>query len=211
MRASRAPQGWSLSIRPMQLIQRGFLGLVVVFSAALALALVAAPAQAHPARFMHAAYKSSTPAANSVVKVAPTVVSITFEQRLSPSNLSIMVYDDNAKVVSTGQAQISSTDPYTATVTMQGDDSDIYRVDWNNVSAEDGDATLGAFVFGVDPSGATDKVPPAATATPTSSASSSSSSSGVTPLAAAFIGLGGLIVGAGITFASMRPRTQRQS
>jgi hypothetical protein len=50
-----------------------------------ALALGAATAQAH------AAYKSSTPAANSVLKIAPTVVSITFVQKLSPQGLSITV------------------------------------------------------------------------------------------------------------------------
>jgi hypothetical protein len=161
----------------------------------------AASAQAHPAAQAHAGYKSSIPAANSVVKVAPTMVSISFLQRLSPQQLSIVVYDKNAKAVSTGVAQISATDPYTATVTMQGDGSDIYRVDWNDISAEDGDATVGAFVFGVDPSGATDKVPPLPT-----SATPAPTQSGVPPLIAALIGLAGLVVGAGATFFSVRRR-----
>lgn len=170
-------------------------------AAALFLLIVgAAPAFAHaaiPAVPFHAAYKSSVPAANSVVKVAPTTVSITFAQRLAPQNLSIVVYDQHARAVSTGQAQISPTDPYTATVTMQGDGSDIYRVDWNDVSAEDGDATVGAFVFGVDPSGATDKVPPVTTTV---------TQSGVAPWLAALIGVAGLVVGAGGMFFSIRRR-----
>lgn len=182
----------------LRLAQRGMMGLVVAFGALLALVAGVATAQAH------AAYKSSNPAANSVLKVAPTTVSITFVQRVSPQGLSIVVYDKTGKVVSTSQAQISASDPYTASVTMAGDGSDIYRVDWNNVSAEDNDPTLGAFVFGVDPSGATDKVPPVATATPTSPASSN----GVAPVVAALIGIAGLVIGAGFTFVSLRPRAR---
>jgi copper transport protein len=136
----------------------------------------------------HAAYKSSNPPANSVLKKAPTMVSITFVQRLSPEGLSIVVYGNRGEVDSTSRAQVSFTDPYTASVTMKGDGSDIYRVDWNNVSAEDGDPTLGAFVFAVDPSGESDKV--------TSSAPVIvQESPGVSPLVAVLIGLVGLVIG----------------
>ena len=136
----------------------------------------------------HAAYKSSNPPANSVLKKAPTMVSITFVQRLSPQGLSIVVYGNRDDVVSSSKAQISFTDPYTASVTMKGDGSDIYRVDWNNVSAEDGDPTLGAFVFAVDPSGRSDKVTP-------TSPTIVQESPGVSPLVAVLIGLAGLLVG----------------
>jgi copper transport protein len=136
----------------------------------------------------HAAYKSSNPPANSVLKTAPTIVSITFVQRLSPQGLSIKVYGNRGEVVSTGVAQVSFTDPYTASVTMKGDGSDIYRVDWNNVSAEDGDPTLGAFVFAVDPSGKSDKV---TSSVPTEV----HESPGVSPLVAVLIGLAGLAIG----------------
>jgi methionine-rich copper-binding protein CopC len=139
------------------LICRAFVfGLASIYAAVLALALPLSAAQAH------AAYVSSTPAANSVLKADPTTVTITFAQNLDPQGLSIIVYGNKAAVVSTGTAQISTTDPKTASITMKGDGSDIYRVDWSTVSAVDGDATLGAFVFGVDPSGKTDKVTPAA-------------------------------------------------
>ena len=151
----------------------------------------------------HAAYKSSNPAENSVLKEAPTTVSITFVQKLDPQGLNITVYGNKGEVVSTGQAQISATDPYTASVSMKGDDSDIYRVDWNNVSAEDGDPTLGAFVFAVDPSGQSDKV------TPTATTPAATTSTGVSPWVAVLIGLVGLIVGAGGTFFGMRSRQTR--
>ena len=151
----------------------------------------------------HAAYKSSNPAANSVLKTAPTEVSITFVQRLSPQGLSITVYGNKGDVVSIGAAQISPTDPFTASIAMKGDGSDIYRVDWNNVSAEDSDPTLGAFVFAVDPSGKSDKV------TPTSTTQPAPQSSGVSPLAAVLIGIGGLLLGAVVTYVGTRPRGAR--
>jgi hypothetical protein len=104
--------------------------------------------------------------------------------------------------VSTSQAQISPSDPYTAFVSMRGDGSDIYRVDWNNVSAEDGDPTLGAFVFGVDPSGKTDKVPPVAAST--------TASSGVPPVLTVLVGILGLLIGAAATYVTTRPRPAQQ-
>ena len=169
---------------------------VAMFVALLAVALSTVTAQAH------AAYKSSNPAANSVKTSAPTTVSITFVQKLSPQGLAITVYGKTAEVVSIGKAQISPTDPYTATISMKGDDSDVYRVDWNNVSAEDSDPTLGAFVFAVDASGKSDKV--------TQPASTKASSSGVSPLAAVLIGLGGLVVGGGGTYYVTRARARAQ-
>jgi ABC-type dipeptide/oligopeptide/nickel transport system permease subunit len=72
-------------------------------------------------------------------------------------------------------------------------------VDWNTVSAEDGDPTLGAFVFGVDPSGQSDKVAPATTTTVTTS-------TGVSPLAALLIGIAGLLVGAAGAYYGLRSR-----
>ena len=177
---------------------RGALSLpVALFVALLAIAFTTVAAQAH------AAYVSSDPAANSVQKTAPAVLHITFAQNVSPQGLSIVVYGNKGNVVSTGTAQISPTDPKTASVTMKGDGSDIYRVDWTTVSAEDNDPTLGAFVFAVDPSGKSDKVV-AATSTSTPKATASS---GVSPLIAVLIGIVGLIVGAGVTYLGTRPRT----
>ena len=73
---------------------------------------------------------------------------------------------------------------------MKGDGSDIYRVDWTTVSAEDGDPTLGAFVFGVDPTGKSDKVPPTATTTTT----------GTPAWVAILTGVVGLVVGFLVAF-----------
>lgn len=143
-------------------------GLTLAFATVLALSLPLSAAQAQGMVAFHAAYGSSVPAKNSVLKTAPTTVIISFVQPLSPQGLSIVVYGNKGNVVSTSTATISTNDPKTASVKMAGDGSDIYRVDWTTVSAQDNDPTLGAFVFGVDPSGATDKVPPPAATTTTS-------------------------------------------
>ena len=178
---------------------RGALSLsAALFVALLAIAFTTVSAQAH------AAYVSSDPAANSVQKTAPTVVRITFAQNVSPQGLNIVVYGNKGNVVSTGTAQISPTDPKTASVTMKGDGSDIYRIDWTTVSAEDNDPTLGAFVFAVDPSGQSDKVE---AATAPSTPAKASASSGVSALVAVLIGIAGLLVGAGVTYLGTRPRT----
>ncbi len=155
-----------------------------------ALAALLALAWPLAAAHAHAAYQSSVPAANSHVATAPTQVTITFLQPLDPAHLSIVVYDNKAQIVSTGAAQIVTGQPDAAMVAMKGDGSDIYRVDWNNVSAEDGDPTLGAFVFGV---GTTDKVTPAAPGP-------SSGSSGAPVWLVIVIGLAGLIVGYGASY-----------
>ncbi len=171
-------------------ISVGLLAGIAVLAAAFALTLNGAGTA-----YAHAAYVRSIPNANTVVKTAPTTVHITFIQKLSPQGLAITVYGNKADVVSTGTAQIDASDPYSASISMTGDGSDIYRVDWNNVSAEDGDPTLGAFVFGVDPSGVSDKVPPAATTTTPAS-----------PVPTILAGIIGLLLGSAATYFVTRPR-----
>src|SRR5271165_1710318 len=142
--------------------------------------------------YAHAAYVSSVPEENTSVKTVPTMVHITFIEKLSPQGLAITVYGNKADVVSHGTAQIDPKNPDAASIAMTGDGSDIYRVDWNNVSAQDGDPTLGAFVFGV---GDTDKVPPLPTKTVPAS-----------PTTTIIAGIIGLLLGAAATYFVMRPK-----
>lgn len=170
--------------------------LVCIATLAGAFALLFAVADAHVA-LAHAAYVSSIPKANTEVATAPTTVHITFQQPLDPKGLAIVVYDNKAQVVSTGNAMIDSTDHNgtSALVAMKGDGSDIYRVDWQTVSATDGDPTLGAFIFTV---GSSDKLSPTTSSTP--------ASTGVSPLLAALIGIVGIVLGAAGTYFVTRPR-----
>ena len=129
--------------------------------AALAAALAAPPAFAHPA---HAGYVSSDPAANAVVKTAPTAVTIHFAEPVNPSGSAITVYDAKGQVVS-GAAQVEQNDLTTLRVPMTGDDSEVYLVAWHTVSATDGDPDVGAFSFFVNATGSSDLAPATTTTT----------------------------------------------
>jgi len=59
------------------------------------------------------------------------------------------VLDAQGKTVSTGTAQANRSDLRAMSVSMQGDGSDIYLVQWHTVSADDGHPDIGAFVFHV--------------------------------------------------------------
>lgn len=165
--------------------------LIALFALAV---LPTAPAQAH------AKYVSSVPAANTTVKEAPTKVTITFAQKLDPSQLSITVYDTSGKLVSTGNATIVSEDQKTASVDMKSvEDSELYRVDWNTLSAEDQEATLGSFMFAVNSSGESDALEVPATPAPETN-----------PTATILAGIIGLVVGAGAAYFVLRSRPAGQ-
>src|SRR6185437_12268048 len=95
----------------------------------------------------HAAYVSSNPAANAILQQAPSTVTITFAENLTPSSSNIVVYDSKMKQVSTGQAQVDNANLKQMSVPITGDDSDVYVVVWHNVSADDGDPDAGSFSF----------------------------------------------------------------
>jgi copper transport protein len=142
----------------------------------------------------HAAYVSSTPAANAVLTSAPTSVTITFAENLTPSSSNIIVYDSSMKQVSTGNAQVNSSNLKEMSVPIQGDDSDVYVVVWHNVSADDGDPDAGSFSFYIG----SDKAP-------TSSTPAATSSSGTPVWVTILVGVLGLVVGgAGTAFALRR-------
>jgi methionine-rich copper-binding protein CopC len=141
----------------------------------------------------HAAYVSSDPAANAVLKTAPTLITLHFAENVNPTGSEVFVYDAKGKQVSTGPAQVDRGDLKTMTVGMQGDDSETYLVVWHNVSADDGDPDTGAFTFTVS---ATATPQPTATTQDGNGHGSSSGSTGVPGWIAALIGILGLIVGA---------------
>lgn len=184
------------------------LGGVMAGVAALALALVAAlPAHAAPrsaSRAFHAGYVSSDPAANAVVKSAPSVVTIHFAEPVDPAGSAITIYDAKGQVVSQ-PAQVDANDLKTMRAPMQGDGSEVYLVAWHTVSATDGDPDVGAFSFFVNASGSSDLAPttPARTTTTTTQASASGPPLWLTAL----IALIALLVGVAGGVAWARSRT----
>ena len=133
-----------------------------------ALGLLAAAALTAPPAFAHAYYVRSDPAANAVVKTAPSVVAITFAEPVNPAGSAVTIYDAKGVVVSAA-AQVEQNDLTTMRVPMTGDGSEVYLVVWHTVSATDGDADVGAFNFFVNASGTSDLAPaptPTTTQTP---------------------------------------------
>lgn len=148
----------------------------------------------------HAYYVSSDPKAGSVVKTAPTLVTVHFAEEVNPQGSDIIVYDATHKQVSTAQATVLTSDLKTMTVPMKADGDGIYFVEWHTVSADDGDPDIGGFNFTVSSTGSAD----AAGGTTTTPGSTTGGSSGVPIWLTVVIGLAGLVIGAGGGYAATR-------
>jgi len=135
----------------------------------------------------HATPDSSNPAPGAHLQAAPTTVSIHFVEDVKASGSDIIVYDAHGSVVSTGPAQVDTTDAKTMHVAMHGDDAEVYLVVWHTVSADDGDPDVGAYTFFVGTAGATSTTVPG---------SASSGSGGMPIWLGIVLGLVGLAVGA---------------
>lgn len=201
----RTAQGYSEPMKIRETAGRLLLRCVAPLSALAALALcIATPALAaprtvsQPQHAAHARYLSSDPAQNTVVKTAPTVVTVHFAEAVDPAGSSVVVYDAKGHVVSQA-AQVDANDLKTLHATMTGDGSEVYLVYWHTVSAVDGDPDVGAFSFFVNQSGASE-LAPKSTTTPTAT---TPASSGAPVWLAVALAIAGLLAGlaGGVTWA----------
>lgn len=139
----------------------------------------------------HAYLVSADPGPDAIVKAAPTTITLHFAENVNPQGSDVIVYDSAGKQVSSG-ATVDTADLKTMHVNMTGTDSEIYLVEWHTVSADDGEADIGAYTFTVNPKATSTSSAPT---TPTTS-----SSSGVSGLVAALLAVAGLIVGGAAGF-----------
>jgi len=177
-----------------------------VAALALLTTLASAPALAAPhtaSRALHARYLSSTPAANAVVKTAPSEVTAHFAEPVDPAGSAITVYDAKGQVVSQ-PAQVDPNDLTTMRAPMTGDGSEVYLVVWHTTSATDGDPDVGAFNFFVNVSGSSELAP--ATTTTTTAHATPPASSGAPIWLVVVLALAGLIMGAAGGMAWTRSR-----
>lgn len=176
----------------------------VMVSALLSLGLAVMALVAPAIVSAHAGYHSSDPAAGAVVKAAPTVVTVHFEENVNPQGSDIVIYDATHKPVSTAPAQLSRSDLKTMTVPMTGDGDGVYLVEWHTVSADDGDPDIGGFNFTVNSKATADTTP---TATSSQHGTATGGGSGGAPIwLAVLIGVIGLALGgAGGFYAARRP------
>ena len=183
---SRSPLRWRWSALAI-----GALALALLTTLASAPALAAPHTASHA---LHARYLSSTPAANAVVKTAPSEVTAHFAEPVDPAGSAITVYDAKGQVVSQ-PAQVDPNDLTTMRAPMTGDGSEVYLVVWHTTSATDGDSDVGAFNFFVNVSGSSELAPETATTTTTAHATPPASS-GAPIWLVIVLTLAGLIVGA---------------
>ena len=182
------------------------------------LLLVPGVVSANPA---HAEYLSSDPAANTMLTKAPTMITVHFSEALNPSGSDITVSDVDGKLVSTAAAQIDRSDLKTMTVTMQGDQSEVYVVNWHTVSAMEGHHDAGSFRFfvnispmlkGMVGSPSMSDSSPSSSGAMSSGSASSSSSSGIPIWITVLVGVLGLLLGGGVALAlTRRPKPSSQA
>lgn len=172
------------------------------------------------ARPLHAEYVSSDPAANAMLSKAPTTITIHFMENVNPQGSDIIVYDVDGKQVSTGSAQVDRADLKSMQVNIQPNKSEMYIVNWHNVSAVEGHHDSGSFRFFVGISsmlkgmlanssnGSQGSMPGMGTSS-TNQSAASNASSGVPAWLTGVIGIIGLIVGGGATYVFTRQSNQK--
>jgi methionine-rich copper-binding protein CopC len=158
----------------------------------------------------HAEYVSSDPAANTILKNAPSTITIHFSEELDPKS-TVVVYDVDHQVVSQqGSVQVSRTDLKTMTIALQSGMSgsaseQIYLVDWNTIAADDQHHDTGSFRFFVNPN---PMLVDMLKANSTSGQTNTTSSGGLPVWSSVLIGVVALLVGglAGVFFGRRRPQ-----
>src|SRR6266516_825331 len=125
----------------------------------------------------HAKVYKAIPTIGSTITQAPTTVTVfTLENMVpGPSKSNLWVYDPAGDLISQGNVQVALNNPREMSIAIKAAGNGIYVVRWITVSAEDGDADEGAFVF---------TVKPASTAQPATSnrTTTTAAGTGVTPL-----------------------------
>lgn len=100
--------------------------------------------------FAHAHLKSSVPADQASVKVAPTELDLTFSEELNLKFTGIKVIGPSKAEVKTGAAMLTDADKGLMVPLSQTLDAGKYTVEWHALSA-DGHKTDGTFGFTVAP------------------------------------------------------------
>ena len=97
----------------------------------------------------HSGLRFSSPIDGATLGAAPSVVQLTFVEAPEPSLASIRVLDTSGAEYQTGRPWPVAGDPLSLTIAVRPLDRGVYTVHWRVVSAVDGHASAGGFVFGV--------------------------------------------------------------
>jgi methionine-rich copper-binding protein CopC len=106
-----------------------------------------------PVALAHAEPASSDPPIGGTVTEPPTQVEVVFTQEVvrQGQDSSITVLDPAGTNVTTGPSEVDDLDRTIIRVALQPDlPNGVYSVQWQTISAADGDSAAGSFVFTVD-------------------------------------------------------------
>ncbi|GCE08792.1 copper resistance CopC family protein [Dictyobacter aurantiacus] len=182
--------------------------LVVIIAAGYFPAL--ALASSTPATY--AEYVDSKPAMNALLPQPPTTIAVHFSTRVDIQHSTLAVLDVSGRRVDTGPTRIDKADPATLVIDMQGDQSELYIVNWHTMSAQGSYRDGGSFRFFVH-------ISPVLKNTLTSTPSRPSAPTiaprpdriGVPLWITGLIGLLGLLVGAGVMWSFSQQEGYRRS
>ena len=102
-----------------------------------------------PAAQAHASLRSSDPAADAILDVAPSTVTLTFTEPPDPQLTVLHVLDSSGKQVEKGSPQPVSGRHFEIREPLGALPDGVYTVTWRTVSETDGHVTAGGFSFGV--------------------------------------------------------------
>ena len=102
-----------------------------------------------PAAQAHASLRSSDPAADAILDVAPSAVTLTFTEPPDPQLTVLHVLDSSGKQVEKGSPQPVSGRHFEIREPLGALPDGVYTVTWRTVSETDGHVTAGGFSFGV--------------------------------------------------------------
>jgi methionine-rich copper-binding protein CopC len=101
--------------------------------------------------FAHAELKSSVPEKDATLKVAPSEVSIEFDEEINPKLSLIVVQDATGQHVDKGDSHIVGDDAKHLSVDLNPLKAGTYRVIWTSVATDDGHKVTDMFKFTVAP------------------------------------------------------------
>jgi copper transport protein len=114
-----------------------------VAAVALLVALQPDPAGAH------SGLRFSSPLDGATLGDTPAEIQLTFVERPEPALSTVRIIDTDGTPRPTGRPALADGDPLTLSVPVQPLGRGVYTVHWRAVSAVDGHASSGAFVFGI--------------------------------------------------------------
>lgn len=153
-------------------------------------------AAAHSSVPAHAKVYKAIPAIGSTITQAPTNVTVFTLENINPDpkGSDLFVYGPGGDLISQGNAKVSLSDPRQMSIAIKPAGNGVYVVRWITVSALDGDADQGAFVFTVQSSGS---APPTATKGVTPPPSTAAETGGTPLWVPMLVGILALLVGLG--------------